>query len=427
MIAASERSLLTDFYQKTANLEPNATFKLKVLALLGGQPFPSPATIEDHLFGVLWVALSDKDPVGKLIDLGSSIRKWGPSHFDGGWGYCLPLIASQQFKTAFSYLQMDETMGLLQSVHLGLSFYVADVQVSDLAQQEVSAPHAMLAGGDTSGYSLYQVSSSHFKDWVAGLLVKYANLLEQDPSAGAAASLQYLLQIRSKEMLKLEVASLIVRAPRELVNQLAGGLDEDGQRQDSDLELYLPNDEVSTILETAATMCKKLASDTCKAQLCAVLYMLAGRYTLVIRFLNEMISPPNEFTEFKESWAAQSQQFYNQYLTKRTIVHDKLEREGKEDLVSSLECLLKLRLFFHQLRQRNYDMGLEMVEGLGLLPTSQEELNEKASKHRDLDRSLQAAYPATIIGAVKCLYEIHRRFKSEAQSTSPTGQARLKE
>jgi hypothetical protein len=189
MIATADRDMIVDLYEKTNNLEPNNTHKIGVLALLSGKPLASFSTVEDYLFGRLWLGLQhQEDPTSQIEVIGDSIRKYGPDHFgaeeSAGWGYALPLLATQQFRTALSYLaEAGGGTGLLQAVHLGLVFAAKDIPVSDLGRQA------------SSGCV------------VTALLVRYASAMEAEPSMGALAALQYLLRIPQRDRSREEVSS----------------------------------------------------------------------------------------------------------------------------------------------------------------------------------------------------------------------------
>ena len=189
-MAANERDLINDLYDKTQKLEPNSVHKIGVLALLSGQSLPDSSfkTIEDYLFGHLWLALQQEDSTTPVEKLGESIRKYGPDYFQAeesaGWGYALPLLASQQFKTALAYLaEAGGSTGLLQATHLGLIFSLKGIAVSDLGSKT-----------GTSGCL------------VTALLIKYASLLEADANAGPIAALQYYLKIPQKDKCRHEVS-----------------------------------------------------------------------------------------------------------------------------------------------------------------------------------------------------------------------------
>lgn len=417
MISSQDRFAIFNLYEKTKNLDPNNTHKLGVLALLCGQPLESFSTVEDYLFGCLWLALMDKEnPVHQIEVVGASVRKYGPSHFaadgSGEWGYVLPLIASQQFETALSYLaEAGGPNGLMQSVHLGIVFDLAQVKVSDLGDSSSSSSR-----GSTS------------KDVVTALLVNYATLSEREPSAGLLASLEYLLKIKNHDESNYQISNLIYRSPGDQMEALVGVLDAVGNRKNAILDEFLPENEVSKILVDAAELLKKQASDRINAQSSAAkLYMLGYRHTKLVQLLNENISPVDISDENKIFWTQQSELFYQSYLSKRTSVVDSIEREGKLNLIDTNRSLIVLRLFFDRYRQRQFSDAFEVVRSAGLLPLTQEELNEKTSNFRDLDPTLKEQFPTVLSATVECVCEMFQRLKSESRGIPPTVEARLKE
>lgn len=409
-LAANDRELIIDLYDKTLKLEPNNVYKIGVFALLSGQALPesSYTTIEDYLFGHLWLALQQEDTTPPIESLGESIRKYGPDHFQAeessGWGYVLPLLASQQFKTALAYLaEVGGSTGLLQATHLGLIFSLKGVDVGDLG-----------AHTGSSG------------SLVTALLVKYAALLEGDASAGPVAALQYLLKIPEKDRCRLEIASLIARQ-EGLIDTFGGMLTEEGARERCILDEYLNRDEVSIILAASADIVKRQSHDRSKALLCAKLFMLADRYGSLLSLLNEFISPADDNSTEKRFWCDQSQQFYNTYLSRRTLVIESLERENSMYLVDTNTKLIQLRRFFDELRNNRYQEAFSIVVEIGLLPFTQSAITEKEKKYNDLDPILKDGFPSLLSGTMECLLGLHRKVKSEARGINETVESRLKE
>jgi len=412
-IMSRDRFNVLDLYQKTKNLDPNNTHKLSVLALLCGQRLESFSTVEDYLFGCLWLALMDKEnPIRQIEVIGASVRKYGPSHFaadgSGEWGYVLPLIASQQFETALSYLaEAGGPTGLMQAAHLGIIFAVAGITVADL--------------GDASS------SSRGSRDVVTALLVNYATQSEREPSARGLASLEYLLKIPNTEESIYQVANLIHRSPVDQIEALTGVLDAVGNRKNAFLDTRLPEEIVSRIIVTAAELFQKQASDRSKIELSAKLFMLGYNHSKLVQLLNERISSVNETNGDKKFWMDQSELFYNAYLSKRTNVLDSIERAGKLQLINTNRCLLELRSFFDSYRERKFEEAFGKVSRTGLLPFATEELNEKASKFRDLDPILKNEFPAVLSATVECLCELFFRLKSESRGLPQVVLDRLKE
>jgi hypothetical protein len=190
------------------------------------------------------------------------------------------------------------------------------------------------------------------RDLVTVWLSKYAQFLESDastgldPSAGLAASLQYLLRIPTKKDSEDQIAALIARTP-DRVEFLEGTLDSLLSRQHSELDKFLSPNEVASILTTAADIFKKQSADFNKAQLSAKLLMLAYRYSQLTELLIQMIAPVDALYHEKMFWDEQSQSFYDTYLGKRSMVVEHLESCQKMDLAFTLETMLELRCFFN--------------------------------------------------------------------------------
>ncbi len=410
-----DRFNILDLYEKTKNLDPNNTHKLSVLALLCGQRLESFSTVEDYLFGCLWLALMDKEnPIRQIEVIGASIRKYGPSHFaadgSGEWGYVLPLIASQQFETALSYLaEAGGPTGLMQAAHLGIVFAVAGITVADL--------------GDASSSS----RGSANRDIVTALLVNYATQSEREPSARGLASLEYLLKIPNKEESIYQVANLIHRSPSDQIEVLTGVLDAVGNRKNAFLDGRLAEETVSRIIVTAAELFQNQASDRSKIELSAKLFMLGYNHSKLVQLLNEQIASVNVTNGDKKFWMDQSELFYNAYLSKRTNVLDSIEREGKLHLINTNRCLLELRSFFDTYRERKFEDAFGKVARTGLIPMATEELNEKSSKFRDLDPLLKKEFSAVLSATVECLCELFFRLKSESRGLPQVVLDRLKE
>jgi len=418
-IMSRDQSTLLNLYESTKNLDPGNSHKLSVLALLCGQRLDSFNTVEDYLFGCLWLALMDREnPTGQIEVIGASVRKYGPSHFSepgtGAWGYVLPLLVAQQFETALSYLsEAGGPTGLLQATHLGLAFALAGVPVADL-------------GGTATSSSR---SGSASKDVITALLVNYTTMVcEREPSAGVPASLEYLLKIPSNDESNYQIASLIYRASPDHIDSLTGVLDELGTRKNSVLDERLSTETVSSILVKAAELFRKQTADRSKVEKSAKLYMLGYKHTNLVELLNEQIVPIHVSDQNREFWMTQSQLFFESHLSKRTSVLESIEREGKLKLIETNRCLLEFRSFYQSFRQRRFDEAMSKVGATQLLPGSTEELDEKVSRFTDLDPILQSQFPAVLTATVECLSELFFATKNGSSGyASPTVQDRLKE
>ncbi|KAG7339399.1 Nup93/Nic96 nuclear pore complex protein [Nitzschia inconspicua] len=413
MIGAQERSTVLNMYENAKNMEPNNTNRIAVLALLSGQQLEAVPTIEDYIFGCLWSAVQDReDPVGRIKEVGESIRKWGPSYFAtddaGAWGYCLPLLSAQQFRTALSFLaEAGGFRGLLEAVHLGIVFSMANVQIADIVNDDGSKD-------PTS------------RDLVTLLLTNYAQRLEGDPSTGLSAALQYLLRIPSEKVRHQQIAALVVRSPDQ-VGFLAGSIDPLYRRQNAELDKFLSPKDVDEILDAAADTFKHQSSDSNKAMRAAELYMLAQNYPKLINFLIQLISPPDSLENGKDFWNNQARIFIEQYLTNRSTVVESLERANKMDLCYALKTMLQLRQFYDLRRQGKFEEAFSVVVTTELIPLRQEQVDSKTSAFKDLHPALKEAFPSMLTATVECLYEKFRRLKSESRGVTMEVETHLRE
>jgi Nup93/Nic96 len=408
-----ERAAVLNFYERAKNMEPNNTHKINVLALLCGQQLESVATIEDYLFGRFWLAVQDRENSVALVkEVGESIRKWGPSYFAandaGAWGYCLPLLCAQQFRTALSFLaEAGGAMGMVEAVHLGLIFTMAGVEVSDLDESDPVGPPC--------------------RDVATVLLTKYAQMLEMTPSVGIVAPLQYLLQIPKKSDLDDQIAGMLLRSSNENITILVGTPDSLNSRQQAELDKYLPSHEVDSILEAAADIIKRQAADKNKAFLSAKLYMLANCHVKTIEFLIQLVSPPDSLDNDKPYWDMEAHNFCDAFLTNHSVVLASLERSKRMDLPQALKAMLQLRRFFDLRRQGKFEEAFSIVAATDLLPLRQEQVDAKKSGFKDLHSAVKAAMPSTVSAAVECLYERYRRLQSESRGVSVELEAHLGE
>lgn len=147
------------------------------------------STIEDYLFGLLWLALLQSEPVNQLEKVGKQILGYGAGYFSdqdsGGWSYSLPLIAVQQYRTALSYLvEAGGATGLMQATHLGMLLSSCGATLDNLGDSK-PLPKSNL---------------------VTKLLVDYATWLHADPYSGAECALVYFACVPTKPLLTKEVS-----------------------------------------------------------------------------------------------------------------------------------------------------------------------------------------------------------------------------
>ena len=136
-LSASDRRLIEDLAEAGRHREPpSGLYEQGVYALLSGlSSLPTDPNltgfglIEDYLTGALWKALLQTNPDGELEKLGQSLCELGPDYFgdpdSGGWSFAWPLLLTQQYERAFTYLtEAGGPTGLLQATHLAYMLFV---------------------------------------------------------------------------------------------------------------------------------------------------------------------------------------------------------------------------------------------------------------------------------------------------------------
>jgi len=358
------------------------------------------STIEDYLFGLLWEACRSPTPVVHLENVGKTIRQFGSSYFgdqdSGGWSYSLPLLASQQFRSALSFLvQAGGATGLLQATHTGMLLSDFGVTLENLGD---SAHHA-------SG------------SLVTSLLVDYSAMVHSIPSCGALCALEYLLWITNKSQMMNEVVALILRSND--INLLSGTLSSDGRRCKGKLDQFFSEREVNQLLKEAAEMrLKDPAIDRHKKAAAGVLFMLAGDFRSVVSLLSRLMAPDSNAptNEEKLFWRTQTENFYSSYLAKRTHVYEVLEKNGDLDVVTTCRALMELSDFFACFSRGDVDAAFAILDRLDILPKSLSDISSKALSYSSLDPLLQQAIPSVLLRAMQLLFQEHNLLKRDMHS-----------
>lgn len=408
----SERRALEEMIDRQGSM--NDIHFDAVLALLTGhqdlptdESTPGFSNLEDYLFGCIWKAQLASNPVEALCRFGKEIQAHA-SHFQdersGGWSFALPLLASQQYARACSHLAESGEDVLLQAAHVGLVLATAGIEIVNL--------------GDTSPV----------RTVLASIVEAYADTLPTKSARGHMAALDYLARIPEKELACKAVAKLIVSTGQ--LQEIAGDINDDGLRVGlTPLDRHFEHYQLTTVLTEAADLCLRNPNDNQKIWIAIMCYMLASRYDSVITLLNKTISPPDEQDENRGYWLAQVRTFQDTFISKRTAVYRQLEKEKKLGLVEAMRTLLDLNEFFENLNKSRYEQAWLIVKKLGMVPSTQAELNYMTRMYREnVDDSIRGCYPSVLLGAMTALSMEHSRIKNSVQGTAvPVVAQRLKE
>jgi len=314
------RRQVGDLYERTkahisddANNESFIYYRAACLAMLSGNESISEApvlesaglvkTVEDYMFGSLWHSLHLVDassslmgsnvfePVAEAVArLTRLVKEWGPAYFEeedmidnmsasaavtavsgnanqpripssGGWGYALPLLATQQYSTALAYLaDAGGGLGLLQAAHVGAAMHAAGMDITDGQDGQRSRPQSILPM----------------------LLASYSASLQ---SADAGAALKYLVLLKDETNFLDDQVQRLLLETRQF-ELLAGKIDPHGTRSHGVLDAFFPRSQVSSLLVSTANMAVRVGKPADAAEM----LVLSGRFSALFTLMNRELA-----------------------------------------------------------------------------------------------------------------------------------------
>jgi hypothetical protein len=413
-ISDSETRMICDMSYASQHREPpSGLHEQGVYALLSGSTLPTDSSlagfslIEDFLTGALWKALLDDNPEAQLVLLGQRLRELGPDHFgdpySGGWSFAWPLLLTQQYERALTYLtEAGGPTGLLQATHLALALgAAAGADLGDLGRDSALSDFSKSGG------------------LVTCFLVSYAKLFLGQDKLGPRVAMEYLVRIPGHRQAYHEMAKLISTTGE--LQLLVGGVNENGVRIKGGTVMDLhfsPTAVAQVLIEAAELLLSDHQKNNERIGLAAMCYMLAERYADVLSLLNQLICPPEQPDDQRSFWLGQLDEFGSRYLSTRTHVVQVLEKHNNMSLVETSRTLVELNAFFLHLKDGRHEQAWAIVDRLHLLPKTRTDLPAKENAYYDLDPLVQKAFPALLVGAMEMLQAEHHRLKLERQSSA---------
>ena len=390
-------------------------YELAVLGLLTFTPFQQGTvekTSEDYVFMALWNGVkTDKECEENVLALADNIKHYGPSHFEddleqssaqSGWVYATLLFLSQQIKSGLGYLAGKSSDGLCIAVHMGLALQENGIAISDFTKETKST------GTFSSNY-------------LAMLITAFARSMQ---TASPETSLDYLIHIpgttqsgiasKSGKPLSKTALNQISRLilDTKAFSVIGGSVAQDGSRLATGaLDKFFGGTQVSEIIGVVAEQSMREGKIADAAELLS----LAGRYSDLLSVLNRQLSSMlvnnNENERF--FWKSAAEQFMQTYLTNgQTHVLKVLEKERNLSLGNTFQMLLNLMSFFDRCKDKKWKSAWELVDTLGILPTSDGDISSKVDSFNNLSTSIQHVFHHIILQSMQALYEQHIELKS---------------
>ena len=92
--------------------------------------------------------------------------------------------------------------------------------------------------------------------------------------------------------------------------------------------------------------------------------------------------------------------------------------------------MLELNAFFQHIQERRSRKAWSIAERLQLLPTSNADVQARASDYQSLDAVVKQAYPALLVGVMDIMHEEHVQIKQQlldGSSAASVARERLRE
>ncbi|CAB9509615.1 nuclear pore complex protein [Seminavis robusta] len=385
-------------------------YRTGFLTLLGcSGEFPSSrlagfSTIEDYLFGMLNSALHHPSPE-QLDRVGKQIVQFGPGYFgdqdSSGWSYCLPLLASQQFRTGLSHLsQVGGQTGRMQATHLGMFLLGSKGLLNILEESE------------------RRTTESFF----ISLLVGYATWLDGHQAYGAVCALEYLQNIPDENVKRNELVSLLVRTSQ--IEMLAGSITmQDGKRSRGALDAHFPTNEVSFLLKQAGEKCKD-ATDRPRRLHAVRLYMLAGEFRgLMEMMMRLMVSSSEVHDAENQYWCTESNGFCSNFLNQPSIA-------GNLDanVVATFSAMIEIANFKARIQAGAQREAWSAIDRLDLIPKSEADVSRIKETFNAMAPVLKEQVPWVLLGAMRSFCgEYHRLKNGLRPATESTTMEALRE
>jgi Nup93/Nic96 len=332
-------------------------------------------TTEDYAYTSIGIVLLHAaDTTEGLADLSKEIIQQGPSHFRSAssWEYFLPLIAAQQYHRAFDWLMQ---VAPIQATHLALGFRKANVPIQNHGEADLS------------------------EETMAGILIKYATLMDSPEAA-----LTYLALISDKSRARSEMARIVANQPD--ITLLAGTMNAvEGKRVGGVLaEIVASREELSEILVAAASLLRVQKGDRKNIVLCLT---RAERFDEVLATLNSFLVPVDKPDEHRGFWVDNTKFFLRDFVDiSPSPVEQNLAKANKLGILEETRLLVRLNDLIAG-GQSN------LMEGLELLPRSQDEFDHKKRRFDDFSAAVQGAYGPLLMLRMRALADEHADLKRQ--------------
>lgn len=216
----------------------------------------------------------------------------------------------------------------------------------------------------------------------------------------------------------LYVAGLVTETEEH--DKVFGYLKPDGKKVNGILDSFTISDASKTdIIRTAAV----LAEQKCSLEVSAKLYELVGQYDKVLELVNIMLSriiQPDTFSTFEKTPDMKNKAIdYANVLSQRL---DGIEINTSEEAIVTFNMLKSIFVFFEQYNSHKYTLAFDVLQTIGLIPLSVNQVEERLSAFKKYDELILRILPGVMTATMNMLYSQYSDIKKEQVNKNIKGQ-----
>lgn len=205
------------------------------------------------------------------------------------------------------------------------------------------------------------------------------------------------------------VANLVIET--EEYDKVFGFLKPNGKKQNGILDSFMVSDIVKMdIIRTTAT----LAEQKCDLEVAAKLYELVGKYDKVIELANIMLSriiQPDTFSSLDKTPNMKNKVFdYVELLSQRLTG---VEINVSDEAIFTFNILKSVFVFFEQYNNHNYTRAFDVLQTIGLIPLSVEQVENRLVAFKKYDELILRIVPGVMTATMNMLYSQYSEIKKE--------------
>lgn len=205
------------------------------------------------------------------------------------------------------------------------------------------------------------------------------------------------------------VANLVIET--EEYDKVFGYLKPNGKKQNGILDSFMVSDMVKMdIIRTTAT----LAEQKCDLEVATKLYELVGKYDKVIELANIMLSriiQPDTFSSLDKTPNMKSKVFdYVELLSQRLTGVD---INVSDEAIFTFNILKSVFVFFEQYNNHNYTRAFDVLQTIGLIPLSVEQVDNRLVAFKKYDELILRIVPGVMTATMNMLYSQYNEIKKE--------------